>query len=185
MANRWMAALACVSLAAAPAAAQVLSEPDTAAQRAAPLFIKRDLYILGAFAAGAVAMFPIDRKVANDLQDSTVQANRFFSHAATAARVLGSPGAYALPFATYVAGRVLRKPQTAELGLHTFESVVMAGMVTGVAKAAAGRARPVQDPDDPFNYNFARGLKHDPYRSMPSGHTTAAFAAASAATSDV
>jgi membrane-associated phospholipid phosphatase len=185
MANRWMAALACVSLAAAPAAAQVLSEPDTAAQRAAPLFIKRDLYILGAFAAGAVAMFPIDRKVANDLQDSTVQANRFFSHAATAARVLGSPGAYALPFATYVAGRVLRKPQTAELGLHTFESVVMAGMVTGVAKAAAGRARPVQDPDDPFNYNFARGLKHDPYRSMPSGHTTAAFAAASAATSEV
>ena len=185
MTNGWVAALTCVSLAAAPAAAQDLSKPDTAAQRSARLFIRRDLYILGAFAAGAVAMFPVDRKVANYLQDSTVQANRFFSHAATSARLLGSPGAFALPFATYVAGRVLRKSQAAELGLHTFESVVMAEMVTSAAKAAAGRARPVQDPDDPFNYNFARGLKHDGYRSMPSGHTTAAFAAASAATSEV
>ncbi len=185
MTKGWIAALACVSIAAAPASAQVLSKPDTAAQRSNPLFIRRDLYIAAAFAAGAVAMFPVDRSLANHLQDSTVQANRLFARGATAARILGSPGALALPFATYVAGRVLRKPHAADLGLHTLESVVMAEMVTSGAKAAAGRARPVQDPDDPFNYNFGRGLKNDPYRSMPSGHTTAAFAAASAATSEV
>jgi membrane-associated phospholipid phosphatase len=185
MTNGWIAALACVCIAAPPVTAQVLSKPDTAAHRANPLFIRRDLYIAAGFAAGAVAMFPIDRSLANHLQDSTVQANRLFSHGATAARILGSPGAYALPFATYIVGRVLHKPHAAELGLHTLESVVMAEMVTSAAKSAAGRARPVQDPDDPFNYNFGRGLKHDPFRSMPSGHTTAAFAAASAATSEV
>jgi membrane-associated phospholipid phosphatase len=183
--TRGMVALACICIAAAPAPGQNLSKPDTAAQRSKRLFIKRDLYIVGAFAAGAVAMFPVDRKLANHLQDSTVQANRLLSHGATAARLLGNPGAFAMPFATYVAGRMLHKPHAAELGLHTFESVVMGEMVTSVAKSAAGRARPLQDPDDPFNYNFGRGLKNDPYRSMPSGHATAAFAAASAATSEV
>lgn len=183
--NRLIAAVTCVSLVAVPVKAQDLSKPDTSAQRSKRLFIRRDLYILGAFAAGAVAMFPADRSLANHLQDSTVQANRLLSHGATAVRVLGNPGAYVLPFATYVAGRVLRRPYTAELGLHTLESVAMAEAVTDVAKSAAGRARPIQDPDDPFNYNFGRGLKHDPYRSMPSGHTTSAFAAASAVTSEV
>jgi membrane-associated phospholipid phosphatase len=185
MKKSWMAALACVWIAAATAAAQDLAKPDTAAQRSARLFTRRDAYIAGAFAAGAVAMFPLDRTLANHLQDSTVQANRFLSHAATAARRVGSPGALALPFVAYVSGRVLHRPQVADLGLHTFESVVMAEMLTDIAKSAAGRARPEEDPDDPFNYRLGRGFRSHPFASMPSGHTTAAFAAASAATAEV
>jgi membrane-associated phospholipid phosphatase len=185
MRNRWMVALACAWIAAAPAAAQDLSKPDTTAQRSARLFTRRDLYIAGAFAAGAAAMFPLDRTLASHLQDSTVQANRFLSHAATGARLVGSPGALALPFVAYVGGRVLHRPQVADLGLHTFESVVMAELITSTVKAAAGRARPRQDPDDPFNYNLGRGFRSDLYSSMPSGHTSSAFAAASAATAEV
>src|SRR6185503_3951581 len=106
-----MLAVAWVGIASASAAAQDLTKPDTAAQRSAHLFTRHDAYIAGAFAAGAVAMFPLDRTLASHLQDSTVQANRFLSHAATAARRVGSPGAFALPFVTYVGGRVLHRPQ--------------------------------------------------------------------------
>jgi len=178
-------ALLCVWVAAAPAAAQDLAKPDTAAQRSPRLFSRRDAYIAGAFAAGAVAMFPIDRTLANHLQDSTVQANHFLSHTATGARLLGSPGAVVLPLATYVSGRVLHRPGMADLGLHTFESVVMAKVITGTAKTVAGRARPLQDPGDPFDYRLGRGFRKDLYSSMPSGHVSSAFAAASAATAEV
>jgi len=178
-------ALTCVWVAAAPAAAQDLAKPDTAAQRSLRLFTRRDVYIAGAFAAGAVAMFPIDHTLANHLQDSTVQANQFLSHTATGARLLGSPGALVLPFAAYVGGRVLHRPEMADLGLHTLESVVMAQAITASVKSIAGRARPLQDPDHPFNYRLGRGFRSDMYSSMPSGHTSSAFAAASAATSEV
>jgi membrane-associated phospholipid phosphatase len=185
MRKSWMVALAGVWALAAPAAAQDLSHPDTTAQRSAKLFTRRDLYIAGAFAAGAAAMFPVDRTLANHLQDSTVQANHFLSHTATAARLVGSPGALALPFATYVGGRLLHRPQVADMGLHTFESVVMAEAITSIAKGAAGRARPRQNPDDPFDYKLGRGVGNNSYSSMPSGHTSSAFAAASAATAEV
>lgn len=185
MMKSWMAALACVWVAAASAAAQDLAKPDTAAQRSARLFTRRDAYVAGAFAAGAVAMFPLDRTLAHHLQDSTVQANRFLSHAATGARRVGSPGALVLPFVAYVGGRALHRPQVADLGLHTLASVVMAEVATDLVKGAAGRARPDENPDDPFDYWFGRGLRNHPFASMPSGHTASAFAAASAATAEV
>jgi membrane-associated phospholipid phosphatase len=180
-----MIAAGALWMAAAPAAAQDLSKPDTAAQRSPALFTRRDLYIAGAFAAGTAAMFPLDRSFAHALQDSSVQANRVLHNTATAARVLGSPGALVLPAATYVGGRVLGAPKVADMGLHTFESVFMAGMITRGAKAVLGRARPFLDPTNPFDYKLGRGWAKDKYSSMPSGHTSAAFAAASAATMEV
>lgn len=180
-----MVALAAAWTLASPAVAQDLSQPDTTAHRSARLFTRRDLYIAGAFAAGAVAMFPVDRSLANHLQDSTVQANRLLSNAATGARLVGSPGALALPFAVYAGGRLLHRPQVADLGLHTFEAVVMAQALTSIAKGAAGRARPERNPDDPFDYAPGRGLGNHAYASMPSGHTASAFAAAAAATAEV
>jgi membrane-associated phospholipid phosphatase len=180
-----MAAAAAAWMAAAPAAAQDLSKPDTAAQRSPALFTRHDLYIAGAFAAGTVAMFPLDRTFAHALQDSSVQANRLLSNTATFARLIGSPGGLILPAATYVGGRVAGSPKVADMGLHTFESVVMAGVITTSAKIVLGRARPLVDVHDPFNYKLGRGWADDAHSSMPSGHTSAAFAAASAATSEV
>lgn len=182
---KWIVALTCAWVAAAPAAAQDLAKPDTAAQRSPRLFTRRDAFVAGAFAAGAVAMFPIDRTLAHHLEDSTVQANHLLSNTATGARLLGSPGALVLPLATYVGGRVMHRPEVADLGLHTFESVVMAKVITGTVKTIAGRARPLQDPDDPFDYRVGHGFRNDLYSSMPSGHTASAFAAASAATAEV
>jgi membrane-associated phospholipid phosphatase len=182
---RWSAALAALLVAAAPAAAQDLTKPDTASHRSGKLFTHRDLLIVGAFAAGTVAMFPLDRAVARELQDSSVQANGLLSHGATAARVLGSPGGYVLPVAAYVGGRVLHRPHLADLGLHTTEAVVMSRAITATIKSIAGRARPLRDVEKPFDYNLGRGFRNDDFSAMPSGHTSTAFAAASAATAEI
>jgi membrane-associated phospholipid phosphatase len=185
MTIRWSAALAAMLVAASPAAAQDLTKPDTASHRSAKLFTHRDLLIAGAFAAGTVAMFPLDRALARDLQDSSVQTNHLLSHGATAARVLGSPGGYVLPAAAYVGGRVLNRPHLADLGLHTTEAVVMARVITATIKSVAGRARPQMDVEKPFDYGLGRGFRNNDFSSMPSGHTSTAFAAASAATAEI
>jgi len=182
---RWTAAVAALLVAGSPAAAQDLTRPDTASHRSGHLFTHRDLLIAGAFAAGTVAMFPLDRALARDLQDSSVQANHLLSHTATAARLLGSPGGYILPAAAYVGGRVLHHPHLADLGLHTGEAVVMSGVITGTIKSLAGRARPLVDVEKPFNYKLGRGFRNDDFSAMPSGHTSTAFAAASAATMEI
>src|SRR5919202_5937391 len=72
----------------------------------------------------------------------------------------------------------------ADLGLHVTEAIaVILGTVT-VIKSLAGRARPYVNLDDPGNFKIGRGLKHEEYRSFPSGHTVMAFSAAAAVTSE-
>ena len=70
----------------------------------------------------------------------------------------------------------------ADVGLHATGAIVAAGVVTGVSKAAAGRARPyVTGDSNAHSFGFARGLRRDnAYRAFPSGHATAAFAFAAA-----
>ena len=182
---RWIVGVLATWVAAAPVAAQTLNAPDTAAQRSSKLFTRRDLYIAGGFAAGALAMAPLDRTIARDLQDSSVQANHLLKHGATAARLLGSPGSLVITGGLFAAGKVLHRPHLADLGLHTFESVVMAGGITSATKVLVGRRRPFASPDNAADYKFAGGFGDDRRRSMPSGHTSAAFAAAAAGASEI
>jgi membrane-associated phospholipid phosphatase len=185
MRGRWITAALCAALAAAPAPAQTLDRPDTAAQRSPRLFVRRDLYVAGAFVAGTVAMVPLDRKLADALQDSSVQANGLLKSGATGARLIGSPGALIISGGMFAAGRVLKAPRLADMGLHTFESVVMAEGITRALKGVAGRERPYASPNDAVDYRLGGGFGDADRRSMPSGHTTAAFAAAAAGTSEV
>ena len=182
---RWVVGVLAAWIAAAPAAAQTLNAPDTAAQRSAKLFTRRDLYIAGGFAVGALAMSPLDRSLARELQDSSVQANHFLKNSATGVRLLASPGSLVISGGLFAAGKVLHRPHVADTGLHTFESVLLAEAITGVTKSLVGRSRPFVSPDDPFRYKFGAGIKDDTRRSMPSGHTTAAFAAAAAGASEI
>jgi membrane-associated phospholipid phosphatase len=182
---RWIAGVLIAWAAAAPVAAQTLNAPDTAAQRSSKLFTRRDLYIAGGFAAGALAMSPLDRSLARELQDSSVQANHFLKNSAKGVRLLASPGSLVISGGLFAAGKVLHHPHLSDTGLHTFESIVLAEAITGVTKSLVGRSRPFVSPTDPFRYKFGAGIHDDTRRSMPSGHTTAAFAAAAAGASEV
>jgi membrane-associated phospholipid phosphatase len=167
------------------AQAPIPTRLDTTSHAPAPLFTRRDAYIAAGFTVGTIALFPLDRHVALRLQDSTAQANRFFHHAATGLEVFTSPGALAIGGSLYAVGRIGHYQRVADLGLHGTEAIVLATVVTGALKGAAGRARPfVVNDTNPRNFKFGRGFTKDGYTSFPSGHTTTAFAAASAVTEE-
>jgi membrane-associated phospholipid phosphatase len=68
------------------------------------------------------------------------------------------------------------------VGLHTVGAIAASGVVTGVIKAVAGRARPYVTRDsNAHDFGVGRGFSTgNAYQSFPSGHTTAVFAFASA-----
>lgn len=158
---------------------------DTTHTSREPLFTARDAWIGAGFAVATVALTPLDRRIAIRLQDSTTQANRFFHHGATGLELFASPGAFVIGGSLYVVGRLGHYPRLADLGLHGTEAVVLATVVTGTIKGAAGRARPfVVGDTNPRDFKFGRGFSKEGYTAFPSGHTTTAFAAASAVTAE-
>ncbi|MFL5578422.1 MAG: phosphatase PAP2 family protein [Gemmatimonadaceae bacterium] len=166
--------------------AQAQAPGDSARRAREPLFTVRDAYVAAGFAAATVALLPLDRRVATRLQDSTTQANRFFDHSATGVELIASPGAYVIGGGLYAVGRLAHVPRAADLGLHGAEAVLLGDVITGVLKGSTGRARPFVTADtNPRDFRLGRGFtKGSKYTSFPSGHTTTAFAAASAVTSE-
>jgi membrane-associated phospholipid phosphatase len=170
-------ALICLTL-AATAQAQV---QDTISNKT-PLFVGKDLLLLGAFTAGTVLVAPLDLKVAARLQDSATQASRLLNRGATGFRLLGDPGSFATGAAIYLIGRANGSRRAEALGLHSVESILIADILGGVIKYTAGRQRPSVDIKTPDNFQLWRGFKGDQWRSFPSGHTITAFAFASTLT---
>jgi membrane-associated phospholipid phosphatase len=181
-------ALAAVALGAAGPAATAAGAQHADSARAAPepLFVRRDAIVAGSFALATVALFPLDERIARDLQQPHAQANRLLHHTATDVELITSPGAMIIGGTLYVVGRLARLERVTDLGLHGTEAVVLGSATTGVLKGIAGRARPSTTGDsNPTDFGFLRGLgKRKGYTSFPSGHATAAFAAASAVTAE-
>jgi hypothetical protein len=149
------------------------------------LFGHRDVVIAGAFTATTILLFPLDRRLAQDLQDSSVQANRFFKDAAHGVEIIASPGAYYIGGGLYLAGKIARSPRVADLGWHGTEAVMLGESIAYVLKGTLGRGRPyVSKATEPTDFDPGRGFKSADWRSFPSGHTTTAFAAAAAVTDE-
>ena len=147
-----------------------------------PLFVGKDALLLGIFALGTAAVAPIDKQIAHRLQYPGAQENRFLHYSATGFRLLGDPGSLITGVGVYAVGRIDGQRRVQSLGLHTVESILLADMVTGAIKFTVGRQRPLVNIDNPDDFQLWRGFKSDLYRSFPSGHSTAAFAFASALT---
>ena len=152
-----------------------------------PLFTLDDAYLAGGFIAGTFALRPLDEHFARRLQDKNSQSSRFLQDVAVTFRTIAEPGAFVIGGGLYIAGRASKQRDMADLGLHGTEAVVLGSVFAGVLKDAFGRARPfVHPPTDSTGFNandwqFGRGLTDgDKYRSFPSGHSVAAFAAAAA-----
>lgn len=156
---------------------------DTTAISTDPLFVRKDAYYAAGFVLATAAAAPLDRYFAGRLQRPWAQENRFLSRVAAVFRWTGGPGTYIIGASLYGAGRAFGNERMADLGLHGTEALVI-GQLTGmVLKGTLGRARPYVDEDDPdpFQFQFGRGFRRgEDYRSFPSGHTVAGFAAAAA-----
>lgn len=150
------------------------------------LFTWRDGVLAAGFAGLTVAMFPADKHFAEKLQDSSTQASHFLKNASRDVQYIADPGSIVIGVGLYGVGRLAHWREVADLGLHGTEAVAISGIATGILKDALGRARPYVSSDtSPHDFGFARGLKKGgPYQSFPSGHATAAFAAASVVTSE-
>jgi membrane-associated phospholipid phosphatase len=133
---------------------------------------------LGRYAVGAALLLPLDKAIAHAFERPSVQGQTGVGNVLSVIGDVGDPGALLLSAGTYAVGRLTHRPGLADAGLHATEAVLLSGVVTNVLKGVIGRARPytVQG-DRPFVFHPGA---HEGYTAFPSGHTTVAFAAASA-----
>jgi membrane-associated phospholipid phosphatase len=170
------------ALLAMPAAAQ-----STAPVPQRSLFTWRDAVLGAAFVGGTIAIRPLDKSAALALQEPDRQSNRLLRGAATFVREVAQPGAMIIGVSMYAAGRLSHDDRMAALGLHGTEALVIGAATGTVLKNIFGRARPFVDTinPNPDDWQLMRGFHaSERYRSFPSGHTTAAFAAAAAVTAE-
>jgi membrane-associated phospholipid phosphatase len=182
------AACACLCGAAATSTlgAQVVAAPTDTSRRHQTLFTAGDAALAAGFAGLTVAMFPIDKHIANHLRDQTAPANRFLDHAATGFEVITSPGAFIIGPVLYAYGRFANHPGVEDLGWHGTEAALVGSGVTGILKGLLGRARPYVSIDtNPRDFRLGKGFSGSGRQSFPSGHATTAFAVASSVTSEV
>ena len=149
------------------------------------LFTYRD----GALASGVILAALLARRLddhyAQRLQDSSTQANEKLHKLATVVRTTAAPGAFIISTSMYVAGRVVKNDHMASLGLHSTEALLLGEFTGGVLKGLIGRQRPYVTPQNSHSFGFLRGFGGgDQFRSFPSGHSLAAFAAAAAVSSE-
>ena len=152
-----------------------------------PLFTWRDGVLAGGFLLGTIAIRPLDKNAATALQYPSRQQNRFFQTSATVVRTIALPGSTIIGVSMYAVGRITKTPRLAQLGLHGTEALILGAGVGTVLKDFFGRARPFVDTinPNPDDWQLLRGFKLDErYRSFPSGHTLAAFAAAAAVSAE-
>ena len=184
--SRWSVRAGVLTLAlslsaGAPALAQ---NADSVARAREPLFTPRDAWIGAGFVVATLAARPLDDHLADRLTSVASKENRFIDRTASFFEWMGAPGPFYIGPAVYALGKVTRKREIADLGLHGTEALWIGMGLVGVLKGAVGRARPLVEPRDASSYEFGRGWNDDKYRSFPSGHSLAGFAAASAVTAE-
>lgn len=160
------------------------TSPDT------PLFSHRDMTTIGLVLLGVATATQLDEPLAQRFQAPSFQGNDALHRTSAVAGAVGDPGALLLSAGLYATGRIARRPTVADVGLHATEAIVVSGALTGLLKFASGRARPQvapRRPDEPGpdTDEFRVGRGTGGFTSFPSGHTTAAFAAASAITAEL
>lgn len=153
-----------------------------AAEGSPPAAVVRwsDARRVGATALAAAAVMPADRWMQRTMQRAWVQESPLLAHSADAFNAFGSPGVVIGSAALYAAGWASGRRDVARLGLRTGEAIIASGVVTGALKGMAGRARPYASPQRPGDWRLFSGTRDGARQSFPSGHTTAAFAFASA-----
>ena len=149
------------------------------------LLTRREVVVLGSLAAVAALASPFDGRWTTQLQRAGPQQNRILHRGADVFRTLGDPGSLLIAGSLFAVGRIKASSGLTDVGLHATESIVISGLTTFMLKGLVGRARPLTVGNDNAGvFRPGRGFGRG-YSSMPSGHATAAFAAAASFSREV
>lgn len=154
---------------------------------APPLFTWRDGLLAAGFVAATYLARPIDKRAAVALQDSLRQKNSIYQKSAAIVRNIALPGSTIIGVTMYATGRLAHNDRLAQVGLYGTEALVIGAVTGSLLKDTFGRARPFVDTTgpNPDDWQLLRGFHGgESYRSFPSGHSTAAFAAAAAVSAE-
>jgi membrane-associated phospholipid phosphatase len=153
----------------------------------AAVFTSRDAAILGGATAGSAAVSLFDVRIARFFAKPTLHQRRRFetmakrtSFVTETLLMLSGTGVWAIARLSHSSG-------TADVALHTTESVASGAAFIQVIRGIGGRARPYVVSDstksgdsDPYDFEWLKGFTSFDYRSFPSMHAMASFAAATA-----
>jgi hypothetical protein len=143
------------------------------------LFIKQptkwkgsDWMKVGIVAATAITVMTLDETITNSTQghqryyySAPIVGGRMYGEWYSIALVAGSVGAY---------GFIAHDTSAKKISIELLQAGLYSEAVTEVLKVVIGRARPVIT-QDAFTYNHSTFTDYN-FHSMPSGHTTSAFA---------
>ena len=115
----------------------------------------------------------IDRRISDYARETELHNNTIIDAVMTGGNIWGLSVIF-LSLLLYI---VL---ENKELGLNTLKATVVGVTVARSLSTIIGRARPFSSKDNSTNFNILKGLKYS-LSSMPSGHSTVAFAFAAAA----
>ena len=189
----YLAALVLVGGTAASAGAQ-RATADTAVQSdttggavhtGVRLLTSRDAAVAAGVTGLVLALMPADRPIAHAFQRPGVQSNNALRGGANVFNAVGFPGAIVFSAGSYFLGLGTHSRPVAALGMHTGEAIILGGIIDELLKGAIGRARPYRSFNDARDFHPGKGFASDAYTSLPSGHVTLAFAAATMASREV
>jgi len=127
---------------------------------------------------GSLALMPLDRQAESWLERPSLQASPALHSTAGAFNWLGGTGVLAGSVGALAIGRLTGNDRLSEVGLHTTEAIVASGAIVGATKGIMGRQRPFLEKGDPGDFFPGHGFSNGGLASLPSGHTAAAFSAA-------
>jgi membrane-associated phospholipid phosphatase len=148
-------------------------------------FVKRDLAYAGIALLTSAGVSHFDRRVAHWAQRSDVQGDSSRTELVESLTRINETPLTIAAFATWGIGRLAGSATTADVGLHTFEALVLTTGVSEVIRGTLGRTRPRSAPGEPFDFEPGTGFTKFETRSFPSLHTAAAFATATALVGEI
>ena len=163
-----------------PHAVSVESAPATTfrGESSAAHMIHVDRRVAAGLVLGSLALMPLDRQAESWLQHPGLQSSGPARSAAAAFNWIGGTGVLAGSAAALAVGRLTSNDRLSDVGLRATEAIVVSGAIVGATKGLAGRQRPFLEKNDPTDFFLGRGFGHGGLTSFPSGHTAAAFSAA-------
>ena len=166
---------------------------QTAEQPSGVVITGRDLGLVGVATAGSALLSRADVPIARLFTDSAFHARHPGLTTAARRASLATETVYMITGGVvYVIARTQKDGGTADVALHTTESVASAAMFIQVVRGILGRARPYVVDDsgevrnaDPYDFEPLHGFTSFNYRSFPSMHAMASVAVATALTQEM